>query len=126
MGTLREIVFDADHPAGLARFWAQVLDGYAVRPYDAAEIARLASLGLTPETDPSVLVDGPGPLLCFQTMPGSVRRPRNRVHLDISVIDRKAEVDRLVALGASMARDGDGYTVMRDPEGNNFCLVDRR
>ena len=126
MGTLREIVFDADHPAELARFWAQVLDGYAVRPYDAAEIARLASLGLTPETDPSVLVDGPGPLLCFQTMPGSVRQPRNRVHLDISVVDRKAEVDRLVALGASMARDGDGYTVMRDPEGNNFCLVDRR
>ena len=49
---LREIVFDCAHPARLARFWAAVLKGYAVRPYDAAEVARLAALGCTPETDP--------------------------------------------------------------------------
>ena len=60
MGKLKEIVIDADHPASLARFWAAAVDGYAVRPYDDAEIARLAALGLTPETDPFVLVDGPG------------------------------------------------------------------
>lgn len=126
MGTLREIVFDADHPASLARFWAEVLDGYAVRPYDEAEIERLAALGLTPETDPAVLLDGPGPIVCFQTFAGSVRQPRNRVHLDVSVADRTAEVARLVGLGASIARELDGCTVLRDPEGNNFCLVDRR
>ena len=125
MGTLREIVFDAHNPAALARFWAEVLDGYAVRPYDEAEIARLAALGFTPETDPTVLVDGPGPILCFQTMVGSVRQPRNRVHLDISVHDRRAEVERLIGLGASISRELDGCTVMHDPEGNNFCLVDR-
>ena len=51
MGALKEIVIDADHPASLARFWAAVLDGYAVRPYDEGEIARLAALGFTPETD---------------------------------------------------------------------------
>ena len=124
MGKLREIVFDADHPAALARFWVEVLDGYAIRPYDDAEIARLAALGFTPETDPTVMVDGPGPILCFQVMPGE-RHARNRVHLDISVPDRRAAVTRLVGLGASIARELDGCTVMRDPEGNNFCVVDR-
>jgi hypothetical protein len=56
MGRLKEIVFDADHPAALARFWAAVIDGYAIRPYDDEEIARLAGLGFTPETDPTVPV----------------------------------------------------------------------
>ena len=59
MATIREIVFDSEHPPGLARFWAAVLDGYAVRPYDDAEIERLAAQGLSPETDPTVAVDGP-------------------------------------------------------------------
>ena len=123
MNKLKEIVIDADHPASLARFWAQVIEGYAIRPYDDEEIARLAALGFTPETDPSVMVDGPGPTLCFQIMEGP-RHPRNRVHMDISVTNRRDEIARLVALGASIAREADGYTVMRDLEGNNFCLVD--
>lgn len=124
MGVLKEIVIDADHPAGLARFWADVIDGYAIRPYDDEEIARLASLGFTAETDPSVMVDGPGPTLCFQLLAGP-RPPRNRIHLDIAVTDRDADVVRLIGLGATIAREESNYTVMRDPEGNNFCLVDR-
>ena len=63
---LRDIVIDAREPARLARFWAEALDGYAVREYDDAELHRLAAQGLTPETDPSVAVDGPGPTLFFQ------------------------------------------------------------
>ena len=70
MGRLREIVIDADHPASLARFWAAAVDGYAMRPYDDAEIARLATLGLTPETDRFVLIDGPGPIICCQQRSG--------------------------------------------------------
>src|SRR4051794_15861908 len=62
-GSLREIVFDCERPSLLARFWAAVLDGYRVRPYDEQEIARLAAIGLSPETDPTVLMDGPGPIL---------------------------------------------------------------
>ena len=123
MARLREIVFDCERPSHLARFWAAVLDGYAVRPYDDAEIARLAAKGLTPETDPTVLVDGPGPPLCFQNVPGR-SYTNNRVHLDIAVADRRAEVTRLVGLGASLQREGEGYTVVSDPEGNQFCLVD--
>jgi hypothetical protein len=125
MGRLKEIVFDAEHPAALARFWVEVLSDHAIRPYDEAEIARLAKLGFTPETDPTVMVDGPGPSLCFQIFPGP-KHERNRVHLDVMVTDRDAEVVRLIGLGATVAREEEGYTVMRDPEGNNFCLVDPR
>jgi hypothetical protein len=125
MSTLKEIVFDALHPAALARFWAAALDGYRVRPYDDAEVARLAAQGLTPETDPNVAVDGPGPTLFFQRTTDP-KRARNRVHLDVAARDRRAEVERLLALGATLARDPDGFTVLRDPEGNEFCVVERR
>ena len=43
MGSIREIVFDCETPSALARFWAEMLDGYAVRSYDQAEIDRLAN-----------------------------------------------------------------------------------
>jgi hypothetical protein len=124
MGTIREIVFDCEEPAALARFWAALLDGYAVRPYDQAEIERLAGLGLTPETDPSVMVEGPGPMLCFQRVAGR-RYDNNRLHLDIAVADRSGEVERIRGLGGTIERETAGYTVMRDPEGNQFCIVAR-
>ena len=43
---LKQVVVDCAAPAALARFWAAALDGFAVRPYDDAEVARLAELGL--------------------------------------------------------------------------------
>jgi len=120
---LKEIVFDCRHAAPLARFWAALLDGYAVRPYDDEELARLAALGLTPETDPVVMVDGPGPTLCFHEIERG--RVQGRLHLDLQVGDRNAERARALALGASMIREADGYSVLADPEGNHFCLVDQ-
>ena len=122
MGRLSEIVFEADRPADLARFWAGLLDGYAVRAYDAAELARLAELGLSPDTDPTVMVDGPGPSLCFQRVPGR-RYDNNRLHLDIAVVDREAEMRRLLGLGGRLVRRAAGYVVLADPEGNQFCLT---
>jgi catechol 2,3-dioxygenase-like lactoylglutathione lyase family enzyme len=124
MGTIREIVFDCESAPKLARFWAEILDGYAVRPYDQTEIDRLAGLGLTPETDPTVMVDGPGPVLCFQQVPMR-KYENNRLHLDISVPDRRQQVDRILALGGTIVRETPGYTVMHDPEGNQFCIVER-
>ena len=123
MGRIHEIVFDCDKPARLAQFWAGLLDGYAVRDYDEAEVARLAALGLTPETDPTVMVDGPGPSICFQNVEGR-RYDNNRLHLDIEVSDRNAAVERLRLAGAEAVRVLPKYTVMLDPEGNQFCLVD--
>jgi hypothetical protein len=121
-GLLKEIVFDCKRAAPLARFWVQVLAGYSVRAYDDEEVARLAKLGYTPETDPVVMVDGPGPTLCFHEIERG--RVQGRVHLDVKVTDRPGERARLLAIGASVVREAEGYTVMADPEGNHFCLVD--
>ncbi len=120
---LREIVFDCARPAELARFWAAALEGFAARPYDAAEIARLAAGGLTPETDPHVMVDGPGLKLCFQQL-GSKTHSKSKVHLDVSSPNRHADVDRLLSAGAEVVGIFDGHTWMRDPEGNDFCIAD--
>lgn len=118
----KELVIDADHPARLARFWAAALDGYRVRAYDDEELTRLAALGLTPETDPVVMVDGPGPTLCFHQRL-SPRPFRNRLHLDLAAADPEAEVRRLLGLGATVWRREPDYTTLRDPEGNPFCVV---
>ena len=123
MGVLRDIVIDGRRAPGLARFWASLMDGYAVRAYDDVEIARLASQGLTPESDPNVAVDGPGPTLFFQEVP-ETKVAKNRLHLDIEVGDRPAEVERLTADGATVIAQFDSWTVLQDPEGNEFCLTD--
>ena len=79
-----QITIDAASPSRLARFWAAALPGYQVRPYDEAEITRLASLGLTPETDTSVPIDAQGqPTIWFQKS-DRVTTVRNRIHLDLS------------------------------------------
>lgn len=123
MARLAQIVIDSSRPATLARFWAQVLDGFEVRPYDDEEVARLASLGRTPETDPSVILDGPMFEMCFQEIDVAVSTKRP-IHLDLTCDDRASEQERLVALGATVVDDFATHTWMRDPEGNDFCLVD--
>ena len=123
---LRSIVFDCARPAPLARFWAEVL-GYRRRPHDEAERARLRAAGIEDvEDDPSVVIDPPGdgPTLWFVKVPeGKVAK--NRVHLDVNLGSR-AELDRLVELGARVLRpfgesSDDRWAVLADPEGNEFC-----
>jgi hypothetical protein len=123
MARLKEIVIDARHPAAQARFWAAALTDFEVRPYDDREIARLAALGLTPETDPAVLLDGPGPSICFHVRQVP-RATTNHIHLDLVGDPRELEVARLTALGAQVRDQHEAYTVMLDPEGNAFCVVD--
>jgi hypothetical protein len=125
MGVLSAIVIDCNNAPDLARFWASTIDGYAIRPYDDAEIARLASLGLTPATDPTVAVDGPGPTLFFQEVPEK-KSSKNRIHLDLEVADRPAAVERLTARGATVISHYDTWSVLADPETNEFCLSDQR
>ncbi len=125
MARIREIVIDAVHPAVLARFWAATLDGYAVRSYDASEVARLAAIGRTPATDPSVAVDGPGPTLFFQET-STPKSFRNRLHFDLVGGARAEEIQRLRALGATVREEHEGFSVLQDPEGNEFCVQDPR
>jgi hypothetical protein len=108
----------------LARFWAAALDAFELRAYDDAEVARLAGLGLSPETDPVVILDGPGGLgVCFQQVDVEPVR-KKPLHLDLDSRDRDAEVARLVGVGATVVERFEAHTWLRDPEGNDFCLTD--
>lgn len=129
---LDAIVIDCADAAPLARFWAEAL-GWSVAPYDRAELARLRSRGIDdPEDDPTVMVEAPAdpeglPVLFLVEVPeGKV--VKNRLHLDLRAEDDlEAEVRRLEGLGARIStwHEGDGgmWCVMRDPEGNEFCVM---
>ena len=130
--TIRSITFDCARPALLARFWASAL-GYRVRPYDEAERARLRAMGIDDvEDDPSVAIDPPDescPTMFFTKVP-EPKSVKNRVHLDLAPgVSLDDEVDRLSRLGAtvvtSYAEEKGIWTVMADPEGNEFCVESR-
>lgn len=46
-----------------------------------------------------------------------------RIHLDIETDDIEAEVERLIALGATEVERIETWVVMRDPVGTVFCVV---
>jgi len=134
-----QVTFDAADPNALAAFWANVL-GMEVEDHSdfvdqlvadgrmPAE-GRITINGLSAFRDVAACRDPQGvePRFFFQKVPeGKVAK--NRMHLDIHVEpDRKAdEVIRLTDLGAELisAHDDRGPLtyVMRDPEGNEFCM----
>ena len=51
---------------------------------------------------------------------------RDQMHLDLYSGAKETEVERLVALGATWVRTSDDpdddWDVLRDPEGNEFCV----
>ena len=122
---LRSIVVDCAGPAALARFWAQAL-GWQVRPYGPEDIEWLAEQELTPESDPSVCVDPPDaslPTLWFNSVP-EPKAGKVRIHLDVNVPDAGG-IGRLEGLGAHIVEShpgGERWTIMEDPEGNEFCV----
>jgi len=127
MARLHDVVIDSRHPASIARFWAALLDGYQVAPYDEAELARLRDTGIfDPEDDPNVLVEAAGtlPRIFFQLVP-EPKTVKNRVHLDLRCDRVEDEVERVLELGASIVAQYDDHVVLRDPEFNEFCLYGR-
>jgi predicted enzyme related to lactoylglutathione lyase len=51
---------------------------------------------------------------------------KNRMHVDLDAEDPDAELDRLLALGATVVDDrriDDHWVALADPEGNEFCLM---
>jgi predicted enzyme related to lactoylglutathione lyase len=111
---LHHVVIDAHDLPRLARFWAQAL-GWQI----LSEREREVVIG--PEATAPVGI-------CFMPSPdGKVLK--NRVHLDLTAAaeERDAEIDRLIALGASRVDIGqtgsESWTVLADPEGNEFCVI---
>ncbi|MDL9946872.1 VOC family protein [Gordonia sp. ABSL11-1] len=139
-----QVTFDCGDPAALAGFWADVLDYRIQSPppgFDSWD-AALEAMNVPPErrNDASALVDpaGAGPRLFFQRVPEG-KSAKNRVHLDVRAAPGAVGEERMAALEAECARLVDlgatrearhepdpplqaGHIVMRDPEGNEFCL----
>jgi predicted enzyme related to lactoylglutathione lyase len=70
-------------------------------------------------------LNGGRPRFLFQRREKS--RPESHpIHLDFGTDDREEEVERLTAAGASVVETKVGtnitFTVMKDPEGNPFCV----
>ncbi len=111
---LHHIVVDTHDLPGLARFWTQAL-GWRI----LSERDREIVIG----PDESAPVG-----MCFMPVPDA-KTVKNRVHLDLTTSgeDRDAEIERLLALGARRVDVGqtgaESWTVLADPEGNEFCVV---
>jgi predicted enzyme related to lactoylglutathione lyase len=107
------ITIDCADPQGLAEFWTAALGTKVANDY--GEFVMLAA----PEG---------GLPLGLQRVP-EPRAGKNRVHIDFGGDDRGAEVKRLVGLGAKEVAEhqvpGLAWTVLTDPEGNEFCVSAR-
>jgi hypothetical protein len=71
--------------------------------------------------------DRTGPIISWGGPPVAPKHSKNRLHLDIAPTDgnQRAEVDRLMSLGATRVDSdrGHGDRVMLDPDGNEFCVL---
>ena len=110
------ITFDCNDVLRVARFWSAVLG----RPLDERSSEDFASIGGA---------DGARaqPAWYFAKVP-EPKQAKNRVHLDLTTPDPSV-VSELVALGATVIGEHEvpggshRWTVMQDPEGNEFCVA---
>jgi hypothetical protein len=113
MARLRNITMDCKSPARLATFWR------AATGYTIAFSNEWAADLLPPEPGP--------PHILLVQVPES-KTVKNRTHVDLEADNREIEVDRLVDLGATegetISLQNMVWTVMQDPEGNEFCVVE--
>lgn len=125
------VVVDSHDPAAQARWWAEVLDWQLVyeSPDEAVIVPPwLNDSGRIGDLD-AWLRAGQG--LVFVPVPEG-KAVKNRLHLDLAPHtsqDRDAEIARLESLGATRVDVGQGevtWTVLADPEGNEFCVLSSR
>ena len=110
---LDTITFDCADPVRVATFWAEALGFEIVEPDPEGTFVR----------DPSEVTKG----FFFQPVP-EAKVAKNRVHLDVRPTgSMAAEVERLKGLGATVRgfieAEGSFWTQMRDPEGNELCVL---
>jgi predicted enzyme related to lactoylglutathione lyase len=109
---LVSVVIDALDMVALGHFWAEALEwAYDDQFLDEGEIDVIAN-------------DGSGLELIFGRTDDE-KRVKNRIHLDLS--GPAGTVQRVSSLGAQPVDIGQGdvpWTVMADPEGNEFCVME--
>jgi catechol 2,3-dioxygenase-like lactoylglutathione lyase family enzyme len=108
------VSFDCDDVLKMVAFWTAALG----RPVDQGSSELYASIGGADGSRPE-------PAWYFHKVPES-KRVKNRVHLDLVDADPSA-VRELVRLGATVTAEhevpGHPWTVLQDPEGNEFCIA---
>ncbi|HEX5596484.1 MAG TPA: VOC family protein [Micromonosporaceae bacterium] len=112
--TATMVTIDCADPTRLAAFWSQAA-GYEVQWERKDEFVILG-----PASGTGVRI---GLQRVTEAKPG-----KNRVHVDWTAADREAEVSRLAGLGATVLAEhgtpGTAWTVLADPEGNEFCVAE--
>lgn len=108
------VTFDCADPERMASFWSAVT-GYERMSESTEDVVALGA----PDHR------GVRRLLFFRVP--EPKTVKNRVHVDLASKDPDAEISRLVGLGASRVEYrkgglGNSWTVMLDPEGNEFCI----
>jgi catechol 2,3-dioxygenase-like lactoylglutathione lyase family enzyme len=106
--SIGNITIDTTDLPGATAFWQQVT-GYDVGSSDDAT-AYLQ--------DP----DKSGVGLSLQKVP-EPRVGKNRLHVDLFTSDLDGEVGRIRGLGAAEVNRYDGWVVLADTDGNQFCVV---
>jgi hypothetical protein len=110
---LRNITIDCRNPTKLAEFW-QSATGYSI----AFANNWVAELLPTEKGHPHILL----------LQVPEHKSVKNRMHVDLEAEDREAEVARLESLGATRGETNRWeniiWTVMQDPEGNEFCVAE--
>lgn len=108
---LKHVGVDCATPRRAAEFWREMLGGEL--EHDAEEDVWLLDRA----------AGVPFESLDFAPVP-EPKTVKNRIHWDVTLAEGVG-IDDLVALGARVLRPQDteiGWTVMADPEGNEFCV----
>jgi hypothetical protein len=120
-----ELVLGCHEPERLARFWCEVLGFVELdRESDGGTVAMI-------EIGPRSGWGGPQPTIILSRTDAPASG-RSRLHIDLNPTgrDQDAELERLLELGARPADVGqtgdEGWHVLSDPEGNEFCLLRSR
>lgn len=106
-----QTIVAAHDPASLGGWWREAL-GWVVVNDDSEEFEIRPAADRTPG-------------LLFVRVE-EAKASKNRLHLDFRPDDQTSEVDRLLDLGASRVDIGQGpqgWVVLADPEGNEFCVL---
>ena len=124
MATEFQVTFDSADPGAHAAFWAEAMHYVQQPPPPGFDSWDAFSETLPPDRRNSASASedpaAAGPRIFFQRVPEG-KAAKNRVHLDVETDD----LDALVAHGATVLRakgdGGIGWTVLADPDGNEFC-----
>jgi len=124
------LVVDCHDVRAQAAWWAEAMDWTLIHESDqqCVIVPSWADDAYVEQTPWETV----GPGIVF--VPVSVgKASKNRLHLDLAPHvsqDREAEVARLLRLGARLVDVGQpadaGWTVLADPEGNEFCVLSSR